>query len=144
MLQRTLGAVILLALPAAAVAQAFPAKPVRLIVAQAAGSATDVIARVVTPRWGELLGQPVVVDVRPGAGGSLGTEITAKAPPMPARKAAKTKLMAMVCATDPPMYSTRNSLSRIARVTRPRVEAKKTLAQTSEIAEKHRVTASKV
>ena len=81
MLQRTLGAVILLALPAAAVAQAFPAKPVRLIVAQAAGSATDVIARVVTPRWGELLGQPVVVDVRPGAGGSLGTEITAKAPP---------------------------------------------------------------
>ena len=50
MLQRTVGAAILLALPAAAFAQAFPAKPVRLIVAQAAGSATDVIARVVTPR----------------------------------------------------------------------------------------------
>lgn len=81
MLHRIAGAAVLVALPSVALAQAFPAKPVRLIVAQAAGSATDVIARVVTPRWSELLGQPVVVDIRPGAGGSLGTEITAKAAP---------------------------------------------------------------
>ncbi|MCA3107784.1 MAG: tripartite tricarboxylate transporter substrate binding protein [bacterium] len=74
------GAAALLALPSIAAAQAFPAKPVRLVVAQAAGSATDVIARIFTPRWSELLGQPVVVDVRPGAGGSLGAEITAKSP----------------------------------------------------------------
>ncbi len=75
------GAAALLALPSIAAAQAFPAKPVRLVVAQAAGSATDVIARIFTPRWGELLGQPIVVDVRPGAGGALGAEITAKSPP---------------------------------------------------------------
>jgi tripartite-type tricarboxylate transporter receptor subunit TctC len=75
-----IGAAALLALPSIAAAQAFPAKPVRLVVAQAAGSATDVIARIFTPRWSELLGQPVVVDVRPGAGGSLGAEITAKSP----------------------------------------------------------------
>ena len=74
------GAAALLALPSIGAAQAFPAKPVRLVVAQAAGSATDVIARIFTPRWSELLGQPVVVDVRPGAGGSLGAEITAKSP----------------------------------------------------------------
>lgn len=61
--------------------QTFPAKPVRLIIAQAAGSATDVIARIISPRYSELLGQPVVIDVRPGAGGSLGTEIAAKSPP---------------------------------------------------------------
>jgi len=70
----------LLAMPTAAVAQAYPAKPIRLVVAQAAGSATDVIARIFTPRWSELLGQPVVIDIRPGAGGALGAEITAKAP----------------------------------------------------------------
>jgi tripartite-type tricarboxylate transporter receptor subunit TctC len=74
------GAAALLALPSIAAAQTFPVKPVRLVVAQAAGSATDVIARIFTPRWSELLGQPVVVDVRPGAGGSLGAEITAKSP----------------------------------------------------------------
>ena len=74
------GAATLLALPTIATAQAFPAKPVRLVVAQAAGSATDVIARIFTPRWSELLGQPVIVDVRPGAGGSLGAEIVAKSP----------------------------------------------------------------
>jgi tripartite-type tricarboxylate transporter receptor subunit TctC len=72
----------LIALPASPVmAQAFPVKPIRLIVAQAAGSATDVIARIVTPRYSELLGQSVVIDIRPGAGGSLGTEIAAKSPP---------------------------------------------------------------
>ena len=74
------GAAALLALPSIGAAQAFPAKPVRLVVAQAAGSATDVIARIFTPLWSELLGQPVVVDVRPGAGGSLGAELTAKSP----------------------------------------------------------------
>jgi len=74
------GAGALLTMPPAAVAQAFPAKPIRLVVAQAAGSATDVIARIFTPRWSELLGQPVVIDIRPGAGGALGAEITAKAP----------------------------------------------------------------
>jgi len=73
-------AIALLACPPLVNAQAFPTKPIRLVVAQAAGSATDVIARIVSPRYSELLGQPVVIDVRPGAGGSLGAEIVARAP----------------------------------------------------------------
>lgn len=68
-----------LALPAAA--QQYPAKPVRVIVPQAPGSATDVVTRIVASKLSELLGQPVVVDPRPGAGGSLGTELAAKSPP---------------------------------------------------------------
>ncbi|MBC7780482.1 MAG: tripartite tricarboxylate transporter substrate binding protein [Proteobacteria bacterium] len=53
----------------------------RIVVAQAAGSATDALVRIFGPRLSYLLGQPVVVDNRPGAGGSLGTEIVAKSPP---------------------------------------------------------------
>jgi tripartite-type tricarboxylate transporter receptor subunit TctC len=75
------GAVVGVGLLPVASAQPFPAKPVRLVIAQAAGSATDSIARVFGPRLSELLGQQVVIDNRPGAGGSLGTEIVAKAPP---------------------------------------------------------------
>lgn len=67
------------ALPAAA--QQYPAKAIRVIVPQAPGSATDVVTRIVANKLTELLGQPVVVDPRPGAGGSLGTELAAKSPP---------------------------------------------------------------
>ena len=66
-------------LPAAA--QQYPAKAIRVIVPQAPGSATDVVTRIVGNKLNEALGQAVVVDPRPGAGGSLGTELAAKAPP---------------------------------------------------------------
>jgi len=62
-------------------AQNYPVKPIRLIIAQAPGSATDVVSRTVGTKLSEALGQSIVVDVRPGAGGTLGTEIAAKAPP---------------------------------------------------------------
>ncbi|MBY0267947.1 MAG: ABC transporter substrate-binding protein, partial [Burkholderiales bacterium] len=62
-------------------AQNYPNKAVRLIVAQSAGSATDVAARVIATPLSALLKQQVVVDNRAGAGGLLGTEIAAKAPP---------------------------------------------------------------
>src|SRR5438552_15159842 len=61
-------------------AQAFPTKPVRVIVAFTPGGATDIIARTLMPRLAELWGQPVVVDNRPGAGGSLAAQIVARAP----------------------------------------------------------------
>jgi tripartite-type tricarboxylate transporter receptor subunit TctC len=61
--------------------QAYPDKPIRLIVPQAAASATDIFARHFTPRMSEILGQPLVVDNRPGAGAIIGTEAVAKAPP---------------------------------------------------------------
>jgi tripartite-type tricarboxylate transporter receptor subunit TctC len=61
-------------------AQNYPAKPVRLIIAQAAGSATDVVSRIIMNKLQENLGQPIIIEARPGAGGTLGTEVAAKAP----------------------------------------------------------------
>jgi tripartite-type tricarboxylate transporter receptor subunit TctC len=62
-------------------AQAYPTKPVRMVVPFTAGSATDILARTVGQKLSELWGQPVVVDNRPGAGGTIGAAIVAKAPP---------------------------------------------------------------
>ena len=66
---------------AAALAQTYPSKPIRIIIAQAPGSATDVISRVVGNRLQEALGQPVIVEARPGAGGAVGTEAAARSAP---------------------------------------------------------------
>ena len=64
-----------------AFAQNYPARPIRVIIAQAPGSATDVVGRVIGNKLGEVLGQPLVIDARPGAGGTLGTELAARAAP---------------------------------------------------------------
>ena len=64
-----------------ALAQTYPGKPVRILIAQAPGSATDVISRVVGNRLSEALGQPIVVEARPGAGGALGTAEAARSAP---------------------------------------------------------------
>ena len=66
---------------ASARAQAYPSKPIRIIIAQAPGSATDVISRVVGNRLQEALGQPVIIEARPGAGGAVGTEAAARSAP---------------------------------------------------------------
>jgi tripartite-type tricarboxylate transporter receptor subunit TctC len=60
--------------------QPYPAKPIRVVVPYAPGGATDIMARVVTQRLGEILGQQLVVDNRPGANTGIGAEIVAKAP----------------------------------------------------------------
>lgn len=62
-------------------AQTYPAKPVRVVVANAAGSLNDTVARLVFARVGEALGQQFIVDNRPGAGGAIGAELVAKSPP---------------------------------------------------------------
>jgi tripartite-type tricarboxylate transporter receptor subunit TctC len=59
----------------------YPSRPVRLIVPNPPGGATDTIARVISPRLGEALGQPVVVENRPGSNGNLSSELVAKAAP---------------------------------------------------------------
>ncbi len=62
-------------------AQAYPTKPIRLIVAFPPGGSTDIIARIVGQKLGERLNQQVVIDNRGGAGGTIGTEIAARANP---------------------------------------------------------------
>ena len=64
-----------------AIAQGYPAKPVRMIVGFAPGGGTDITARVIVQPLSDGLGQRVVVDNRPGANGVIGTDVAAKSPP---------------------------------------------------------------
>ena len=61
--------------------QAFPSKPLRVINPAAPGGNSDIFFRLLSPKMTEVLGQPVVIDYRPGAGGILGADIIAKSPP---------------------------------------------------------------
>lgn len=65
----------------AALAQSYPSKPIRAVVPFASGSATDNIARIYAQKLTELLGQPIVLDNRPGANGQIGAEAIAKSSP---------------------------------------------------------------
>jgi tripartite-type tricarboxylate transporter receptor subunit TctC len=63
-----------------AAAQAWPAKPVKMIVTYPPGGTVDVVARVIAPKLSARLGQPVVIDNRAGAGGAIGGDLVAKSP----------------------------------------------------------------
>ncbi len=74
-------ALMLALLPALAFGQAsYPNRPIRMIVPFAPGGASDFVARILSPKLSELLGQQIVVDNRPGASGNIGMELAAKAP----------------------------------------------------------------
>jgi tripartite-type tricarboxylate transporter receptor subunit TctC len=60
--------------------QAYPTKPIRIMIAQAPGSATDNISRTLTAKLSQSLGQQFIIEARPGAGGTIGTEAAARAP----------------------------------------------------------------
>ena len=75
------GAVLALLCAVAANAQSYPQRPVRLIVPFAPGGGTDLVGRVLAQKLAAAFGQQFVVDNRPGAGGRIGTELVAKAPP---------------------------------------------------------------
>jgi len=72
---------VLCAVQAAAWAQSWPAKPVRIVVPFTPGSGTDIIARTVTEKLSPQLGQPVIIENRPGAGGTIGAAVVAKSDP---------------------------------------------------------------
>ncbi len=76
-----LAALFVLALGLPVHAQQWPTRPVRVIVPFALGGATDLVARILGPALAESLGQPFVIENRPGASGNIGVEIAAKAPP---------------------------------------------------------------
>jgi tripartite-type tricarboxylate transporter receptor subunit TctC len=80
-LQSAAGAAALSMLPHAANAQAYPTQPVRIIVAFAAGSGSDILARLMAQWLTERLGQQFIVENRAGAGGNVGTEAVVKAAP---------------------------------------------------------------
>jgi tripartite-type tricarboxylate transporter receptor subunit TctC len=80
-LQLAAGGGALAAMPRPARAQAYPTRPVRIVVGFPAASATDITARLIADPLSERLGQQVVVDDRPGAGSNIATEVVVRAPP---------------------------------------------------------------
>ena len=75
---RQLVAVLVAAFAASAFGQAFPTRPITMIVPYAAGGSADVVARPVAAEMGKVLGENVVVELRPGAGGNIGAEHVAR------------------------------------------------------------------
>ena len=75
------GAVALPAMPRLAGAQSYPSRPVRLIVGFPAGGSADIVARLIGQSLSERLGQPFIIENRPGAGSNIGTETVVRAPP---------------------------------------------------------------
>jgi tripartite-type tricarboxylate transporter receptor subunit TctC len=81
LLARCIAAVMMVAAAPAAVAQTYPAKPIKLVAPSTPGDAPDVIARLVADKLSIVLGQQVVVENKPGAGGIVGSDAVAKAAP---------------------------------------------------------------
>lgn len=80
-LGRSIAVLVLCALHVVAWAQGWPSKTVRITVPFTPGSGTDIIARTVTERLSSQIGQPIVIENRPGAGGTIGSAVVAKADP---------------------------------------------------------------
>jgi tripartite-type tricarboxylate transporter receptor subunit TctC len=118
-----LAAAALLAMPAGAVAQqaaSYPDRPIRLIVPFPPGGGTDVVGRVAAACMAQGLGQPMVVDNRAGAGGTIGTELVAKAPADGYTIAALTTSTAVINAFlyQRLAFDTRRDLAAIAEIGR--------------------------
>ncbi len=74
-------ALLILAVPAMILAQNYPEKPIRIIVAYTPGGGNDIAARLIAPKLSEALGQPVIVENKPGAGTNIGQELVARSAP---------------------------------------------------------------
>jgi tripartite-type tricarboxylate transporter receptor subunit TctC len=78
---KILGVALAALIATEAAADDYPSRPIRLVVPLPAGGGNDLLARIVAPKRAERLGAPVVVDNRAGAGGTIGSDLVAKAPP---------------------------------------------------------------
>ena len=78
---RGCGALLLCAAFGAALAQGYPNRPIRIVVPYPAGGATDQLARIIQQPLSEILGQPIIIENKAGAGGAIGTDAVAKAAP---------------------------------------------------------------
>src|SRR5690349_8301795 len=76
-----LSVALTLAFVVPASAQMYPSKPIRLVVPYGAGGPSDILARIIADEMGKSLGQPLVVDNKPGAGSMVGTEIVVRSAP---------------------------------------------------------------
>lgn len=97
-------ALIMAASTTAALAQAYPSRPIRMILPFPPGGPTDIVGRAIAQKLSEQMGQQVVTDNRPGAGGNLGLELTAKSPPDGYTIALSSSLIAIA----PSLYSRLN------------------------------------
>src|SRR5688572_5164456 len=80
-MNRLLASIVLCAASASATAQSFPSKPIRVIIPFVAGGSSDIVGRAIAAKFQDLLGQPGVVENRPGANGAIAAEFVAKAEP---------------------------------------------------------------
>ncbi|MBI3936232.1 MAG: tripartite tricarboxylate transporter substrate binding protein, partial [Betaproteobacteria bacterium] len=111
------GLVALSLAASAGLSQSYPQKSIRFIVPFAPGGGTDVIARVMAKKLSEIVGQPVVVDNRGGAGGVLATDLAAKAPPDGYTMILSTTALAFSAALYPKLpYDTLRDLAPVTKV----------------------------
>src|SRR3981189_813963 len=100
----------------AALAQPYPAKPVKVIVPFAPGGGSDIVARALTTRLQEALGQPFVIENRGGAGGMVGTEVAAKAPADGYTILIMSDSFPVLAATHKPAFDPMNALVPVAQI----------------------------
>jgi len=106
-----LAAVVLVAgLSPEGAAQKFPVKPIRMVSAFAPGGGTDILARAIAAPVSEALGQPIVVDNRPGAGGAIGSDFVARAAPDGYTIIMVASTYTATSAYDPPPYDPINGI----------------------------------
>src|SRR5690242_17287486 len=105
-----------LAVCATAGAQPYPSKPVKVVVPFAPGGGSDIVARAVTTKLQENLGQPFVIENRGGAGGLIGMELAAKAAPDGYTILIMSDSFPVVAATHKPAWDPMNSLVPVAQL----------------------------